>query len=150
MAKNPEILEKAAVAMQTMNPDDLDKAMAKMPLPGVDAQMMKSQMEAIKKNPDMAKSAIESLKSLPEEERMKMFSEAAKSMTSKQDSEAHMPREASEQLSENPMPGIRMFQMMQAVAGRWWPTGRRLLLSAGGCCLLLALASRQKRRLAIR
>merc|ERR1712070_1170063 len=104
MAKNPEILEKAAVAMQNMNPDDLDKAMAKMPLPGVDAEMMKSQMETMKKNPDMVKSAIESLKSLPEEERMKMFSEAAKNMTSKESSEAHMPSKASEQLSENPTP----------------------------------------------
>merc|ERR1719174_435586 len=101
---------------------------------------MKSRMAAVTENPEMLKSAVDSLKSLPEEERMKMLSkqgaggmanmgkvfedpemmkqvaEMAKNMApddAPEGSEADMMRKAAEQLSANPELGKQMSQMMQ-------------------------------------
>ena len=47
--------------------------MSNAPLPpGMDAGVMKKQIEMFQKNPDMVKTAVESLKALPEEQRSKV------------------------------------------------------------------------------
>lgn len=72
IAENPDMLAQATETMSKMTPEQLQSMMSNTPLPpGVDAETMKSQMENLQKNPEMLKTAMDCLKSMPEEERKK-------------------------------------------------------------------------------
>lgn len=62
--------------MSKLGPDDLQKMMGNSPLPpGVDPSTMKAQMDYLHKNPEMLKMAMDTLQSLPVDERKKMMSQ---------------------------------------------------------------------------
>jgi len=68
------MLQQATDTMKKMSPEDLDRMMKNAPLPpGVDAETMKSRMDAISKNPDMLMTAVNRLKSMPEDQRKKLL-----------------------------------------------------------------------------
>jgi len=62
--------------MSKMSPDDLQKMMGSTSLPpGMDASTVKNQIEHLQQNPEMLKTAMDSLQAMPEEERKKVIAQ---------------------------------------------------------------------------
>eukprot|EP00439_Symbiodinium_sp_Y106_P057718 s5291_g8.t1 len=68
-----------AMEQISKNPEmDIERMMASAPLPpGVDKETARKRMEAVSKNPEMLKTAMDTLSSMPEEERKRMLQSAA-------------------------------------------------------------------------
>lgn len=134
MSKNPEMMEHATEMMSKMSDEDIARMM-----PGTDPALVKSSLQ----NKDQLKSAMESFKNMPEEDRkrmmeqsahlsnggvpdmskmsemfenpemMKQVAEMAKNQEGVDPGQAEMMRSVTEQLQQNPELGKQMSEMMK-------------------------------------
>jgi len=60
MTENPDMLREATETMAKMSPDELEAMLSNAPMPeGMDAKTMKAQMQHLRSNPDLLKTAVD-------------------------------------------------------------------------------------------